>query len=160
MQISRMLLAFAASAALFTVAPATAEPPHGNQNWQNNQGHGNNQGQQGQHGNQGQQGQHGNQGGNYQGAGPHGPGPVPAIMGQQMGHGGHDRYWRNDFGNRGFIGRDRIFFELRRHNFNRFVGDPYWFQGRFVVKTYDRFGHVVFVEVNPYTGAYIGVVRF
>jgi hypothetical protein len=143
-------VADAASAALVTFVPAmAAPPPHGNQN-----------GQQGQHGNQGNQGQ------NWQGGGPGGMGP-------QGGHGDRDwrddrgnwhrdrdRYWRNEFRNRSFIGRDRVFLELRRHSFTRFIGDPYWFQGRFVVKTYDRFGRVVYVEVNPYTGAYIGVVRF
>ncbi len=72
----------------------------------------------------------------------------------------HDRYWRADFGDRGYVDRDRVFFELRRHHFNRFVGDPYWFNGRYVVRTYDRWGNVVIVEVNPYTGGFVGEVRF
>ena len=71
---------------------------------------------------------------------------------------GHDRYWRDGY--RGTIGRDFVFRSLRAHHFNRFVGDPYWYQGRYVVRTYNRFGHVVFVEVNPYTGGFIGEVRF
>ncbi len=75
-------------------------------------------------------------------------------------HNDHDRYWRQDFGQRRYIDRDRIFIELRRRNYRRFAGDPYWFQGRYIVKTYDRWGRLVFVEVNPYTGAFVGVVRF
>ncbi len=70
----------------------------------------------------------------------------------------HDRYWRNGY-NR-FAGRDMVFRNLRANHYYRWAGDPYWFQGRYVIKTYDRFGHVIFVEANPYTGAYIGVIRF
>jgi hypothetical protein len=75
-------------------------------------------------------------------------------------HNDHDRYWRPDFGQRRYVNRDRIFLELRRRRYTRFSGDPYWFQGRYVVKTYDRWGRLVYVEINPYTGAFIGVVRF
>jgi len=72
--------------------------------------------------------------------------------------GNHDRYWHQGY--RGYVGRDVVFRGLRAHGFARWAGDPYWFQGRYVVKSYDRFGHVVFVEVNPYTGGFVGVVRF
>ena len=72
---------------------------------------------------------------------------------------GHDRYWRPEY-RHGYVDRDRIFFGLRQHHYGRFVGDPYWFNGRYVVRTYDRRGHVVIVEVDPYTGDYIGVIRF
>ena len=74
-------------------------------------------------------------------------------------HRDHDRYWRPDFRG-GFAARDRIFFALRQHQYNRFDGDPYWFQGRFVVRTFDRWGRPVIVEINPYTGDFIGVVHF
>jgi len=74
--------------------------------------------------------------------------------------GGHDRYWRPEFRDHRTVDRDRVFMELRRHHYDRFVGDPYWYQGRYVVRSYDRFGHVVFVEVNPYTGGFVGVIRF
>jgi len=70
----------------------------------------------------------------------------------------HDRYWHNGY--RGFVGRDVVFNGLRAHHFVRWAGDPYWFHGRYVVRTYDRFGHVVLVEMNPYTGGFIGTVRF
>lgn len=72
--------------------------------------------------------------------------------------GQHDRYWHEGY--RGYVGRDVVFRNLRAHNFYRWQGDPYWFQGRYVVRTYDRFGRVIVVEVNPYTGGFIGVVRF
>jgi hypothetical protein len=69
----------------------------------------------------------------------------------------HDRYWRPGF--HGYIGRERVFVELRRHNYVRFIGDPYFYRGYYVVRTYDRFGRVVFVEINPYTGGFIGEIR-
>ena len=72
---------------------------------------------------------------------------------------GHDRYWRQDY-RHGFVGRDRIFFGMRQHHYSRFIGDPFWFHDRYVVRTYDRFGHIVMVEVDPYTGDVIGVLRF
>ncbi len=100
-------------------------------------------------------------------AGPHGGGGP----GHHSGHGyhggpghhdswrGHDRYWRHGY-RHGYLGHDRIFWGLRRHHYTRFIGDPYWFNDRYVVRTYDRFGNVVIVEVDPYTGAFIGVIRF
>ena len=73
---------------------------------------------------------------------------------------GHDRYWRQEYRDRHYVDRGVVFRSLRAHQFYRWAGDPYWFQGRYVVRTYDRFGHLVFVEVDPYTGAFLGVVRF
>ena len=86
----------------------------------------------------------------------HGPHPVAAMH-----HGyvvRHDRYWRTGY--HGYIGRDVVFRSLRAHHYVRFVGDPYWYHDRYVVRSYDRFGRVVFVEVNPYTGGFLGVIRF
>ncbi len=146
MQTRRMLFAYAASAALLTFAPAVAAPQHGKRDKHDNRdqhGDRNQQDNRGQHGNQGWQGSHRDwrdDRGNW--------------------HRDHDRYWRSEYRNRRFVGRDHIFMELRRRHYTRFVGDPYWFQGRYVVRAYDRFGRVVFVEVNPYTGAFIGVIRF
>jgi hypothetical protein len=74
-------------------------------------------------------------------------------------HRDHDRYWRPDFRG-GFAPQDRLFFVLRQHHYNRFDGDPYWFRGHFVIKTFDRFGRPTLVELNPYTGEFIGVIRF
>ena len=74
--------------------------------------------------------------------------------------GDHDRYWRHDYGERRYIGSDLIFRGLRHHHYDRFLGDPMWYHGRYVVRTYDRFGRLIFVEIDPYTGDFIGVVRF
>ncbi len=43
---------------------------------------------------------------------------------------------------------------LRFHRY-RVVGNPYWVGGRYVVRTHDRFGRVVFVQVDPWSGAFI-----
>lgn len=75
-------------------------------------------------------------------------------------HSDHDRYWRSSYGKRRYVGRDRVFLELRRRHYTRFVGDPYWYQGRYVVRAYDRSGSVVMVEVDPYTAGFLGVIRF
>ncbi len=42
----------------------------------------------------------------------------------------------------------------------RMIGNPYFLGSRYVVRSYDRFGRVVLVRVDPWTGAYLGVVRF
>mgnify|MGYP001546909414 CR=1 FL=1 len=70
----------------------------------------------------------------------------------------HDRYWKPGF--RAYIGHDRVFVNLRNRGYVRFVGNPYFYHGRYVVRSYNRFGKVVFVEVNPYTGGFIGEIRF
>ena len=36
---------------------------------------------------------------------------------------------------------------------------PVFLRGHYVVKSFNRFGHVVFVEVNPYTGDFLGEFR-
>jgi hypothetical protein len=41
----------------------------------------------------------------------------------------------------------------------RMIGDPYFLGGRYVVRTHDRFGRMILVRVDPWTGAYLGVVR-
>jgi hypothetical protein len=74
------------------------------------------------------------------------------------GRNNHDRYWQQGY--RSYVGRDVVFRSLRARHYNRWVGDPYWFQGRYVIKSYDRRGRIVFVEINPYTGAFVGEVRF
>ncbi|MBV9540102.1 MAG: hypothetical protein JO167_02450 [Alphaproteobacteria bacterium] len=53
----------------------------------------------------------------------------------------------------------RVVFDTLRFHRIRYVGNPYFVRGHYVVRSYDRFGRVVFVEVNPYTGRFIGFVR-
>jgi hypothetical protein len=53
----------------------------------------------------------------------------------------------------------RVVFETLRFHHIRYVGNPYFVRGHYVVRSFDRFGRIAFVEVNPYTGAVIGVIR-
>ena len=55
---------------------------------------------------------------------------------------------------RGYVERMRIVDTLRVHNY-RVIGDPYFVHGRYVVRTHDRFGRIVFVQVDPYSGAFL-----
>src|ERR1700754_4968438 len=51
-----------------------------------------------------------------------------------------DRYWKPGF--RGYIGHDRVFFNLRNHGYARYVGNPYFYRGRYVVRSYNRWGRI------------------
>lgn len=59
---------------------------------------------------------------------------------------------------RHYVERTRIVETLRLHNFRAF-GEPYFVRGHYVVRSHDRFGRLVFVEVDPYSGAFLGVIR-
>jgi Ni/Co efflux regulator RcnB len=79
----------------------------------------------------------------------------------------HDRYhngWRDRawerherFEHRAFVNRMRIADTLRFHRY-RMIGDPYFFHDRYVVRSHDRFGRSVLVQVDPYSGAFIRVL--
>lgn len=58
-----------------------------------------------------------------------------------------------------FVDHRVVFDTLRMHRIH-YVGAPFFMHGRYVVRSYDRFGRVVFVQVNPYTGRFMGFVRF
>jgi hypothetical protein len=64
---------------------------------------------------------------------------------------------RHEF-HRPYVERVRIYDTLRFRHY-RGVGDPYFVRGHYVVRTINRFGRTVFVEVNPYSGAFIGEFR-
>ncbi len=64
-----------------------------------------------------------------------------------------DRIERRHYADRFVIQRG-----LRPYNY-RMIGAPYFLRGQYVVRTHDRFGRVVMVRVNPYTGSYLGVFR-
>ncbi len=68
----------------------------------------------------------------------------------------HHRHWRHE--HRHFADRDAIFRSLRFHHI-RYFGEPYFVRGHYVVRSYDHFGRVSFIEINPYTGGVIGVIR-
>ncbi len=55
---------------------------------------------------------------------------------------------------RATVDRIRIADALRLHRY-RVMGDPYFVHGRYVVRTHDRFGRVVFVQVDPHSGAFV-----
>ncbi len=59
---------------------------------------------------------------------------------------------------RAYIDRVRLTQALRFHHY-RVAGEPYFVHDRYVVRTLDRFGRVVFVQVDPYSGAFIRTVR-
>ena len=56
------------------------------------------------------------------------------------------------------MARERVAETLRLHRYVG-LGDPYFFHGRYVVRSHDRFGHVVLVQIDPWTGRFISVVR-
>ncbi len=58
------------------------------------------------------------------------------------------------FGRRAFVDRMRIAETLRWHRY-RLMSDPYFFPGRNMVRAHDRFGRTVFIQVDPYSGAFI-----
>jgi hypothetical protein len=78
-------------------------------------------------------------------------------------HGGHhgwrDRAWEHHerFEHRAFVNRMRIAETLRFHRY-RMIGDPYFVHGRYVVRSHDRFGRSVLVQVDPYSGAFVRIL--
>jgi hypothetical protein len=64
-----------------------------------------------------------------------------------------DRIERRHYADRFVIERS-----LRPYHY-RMVGAPYFTRGHYVARTYDRFGRVVMVRIDPYSGAYLGVFR-
>jgi len=53
-----------------------------------------------------------------------------------------------------YVSRHRIMDTLRYRHY-RVVGDPYWVRGRYMVRVHNRFGRAIFVQVDPYSGAFI-----
>lgn len=66
----------------------------------------------------------------------------------------HMGYTRHDY--RPYVGHDRVRIVLRSHNY-RYVSDPYWYRGQYVVRAYDPYGRIVLVRVDPYSGAWMGI---
>jgi hypothetical protein len=73
-------------------------------------------------------------------------------------HYGRDGYRHERFERRAFVDRVRLEQSLRFHRY-RVIGAPYFVHDRYVVRTHDRFGRIVFVQVDPYNGAFIREVR-
>jgi len=74
-------------------------------------------------------------------------------------YGWHDRDFERHarFEHRAYADRIHIANALRFHHY-RMIGDPVFVHGRYVVRTHDRFGRIVFVQVNPYSGRFMGEV--
>jgi hypothetical protein len=71
----------------------------------------------------------------------------------------HDRYRDHDYDrdrHARYAPYDRVYFEIGRHHY-RHYGEPFWYHGTYVVRAYDPYGRLVFVRVDPYTGAWLGV---
>jgi hypothetical protein len=58
------------------------------------------------------------------------------------------------FEHRVFVDQVRLTQALRFHHY-RVIGEPYFVHDRYVVRTRDRFGRIVFVQVDPYSGAFV-----
>jgi hypothetical protein len=83
-----------------------------------------------------------------------------AVADPQDHDGGRERGWERHerFEHRATVDHMRVAQTLRFHRY-WMIGDPYFVHGRYVVRTHDRFGRVVFVQVDPFSGAFIGEVR-
>lgn len=57
---------------------------------------------------------------------------------------------------RAIIAHDRVYDVVRSHHY-RYIGAPYWYRGRYGVRAYDPYGKIVFVGVDPYSGAWGGI---
>ena len=64
---------------------------------------------------------------------------------------------RHEF-HRPYVERVRIYDTLRLRHY-RGIGEPVFVHGHYVVRSINRFGRTVFVEVDPYSGAFIGELR-
>lgn len=75
-------------------------------------------------------------------------------------HRGDDRFDHRHpvIAHRPYVERDRIVETLRLHHYRAF-GEPYFVRGHYVVRSHDRFGRLVFVQIDPYSGAFLGVIR-
>ncbi len=68
--------------------------------------------------------------------------------------GRHDRDGWRDGGRRHYADRGSVYRGLRHHY--RYVGDPYWYRGHYVVRGYDPRGRYGYVRVDPYSGGFLG----
>ena len=64
---------------------------------------------------------------------------------------------RHEF-HRPYVARVRIYDTLRFRHY-RGIGDPTFIRGHYVVRTINPIGRTVFVEVDPYSGAFLGEFR-
>lgn len=56
------------------------------------------------------------------------------------------------------VSRTQVYRTLRNHRFVG-IGEPRFLRGQYVVRSQDRFGRVVLVRIDPWTGRFMGVAR-
>lgn len=66
---------------------------------------------------------------------------------------------RIDRHERRMIDHARVHRVLWTHHY-QMIGQPYYLGSRYVVRGYDRFGRVALVRIDPWTGAFMGTIRF
>lgn len=54
------------------------------------------------------------------------------------------------------LSRERVVAVVRAHHV-RFVGTPYLYNGRYLMRCYDAASRLGYCQVDPYSGAFIGV---
>ena len=59
---------------------------------------------------------------------------------------------------RAHVNRAQVYRTLRANRFIG-VGNPHFLRGQYVVRSHDRFGRVVLVRIDPWTGRFMGTVR-
>ena len=62
----------------------------------------------------------------------------------------HSRYDRHH----GYVNRMQIHRTLRHQRFS-VISEPFFWRGRYVVRTHDRFGRMALVQIDPYSGRFI-----
>jgi len=59
---------------------------------------------------------------------------------------------------RAHVTRAQVHRTLRNHRFVG-IGNPHFLRGQYVVRSQDRFGRIVLVRLDPWTGRFMGVIR-
>ncbi len=86
-----------------------------------------------------------------------GAGVAQAQAVRDFGHRAPAAAMRHDM-HRPVVARLRVMETLRLHHYVG-MGEPYFLHGRYVVRSHDRLGRIVLVQIDPWTGRFIGVVR-
>jgi hypothetical protein len=86
-----------------------------------------------------------------------GLGSASAAPWDHRGYDRHDRFDRHHSRydrHHGYVSRMHIHRALRPYRFT-VVSDPFFLRGRYVVRTHDRFGRTMLVQIDPWSGAFI-----
>jgi hypothetical protein len=61
---------------------------------------------------------------------------------------------------RRYVDHYRVYDVVRAHHY-RYIGEPYFYRGVYVIRAYDPYGRVVLVRIDPYSGSWGGIyLRF